>query len=114
MSHAERPTVVVIAAKHWEIQWDNPSADSDGSYAVTSGVLQRITMGVVSSPEKKRESLLHEILHAIDKTYRTPKAEADEATIKLFASALFAVLVDNPVVANYIIQGAQLGGKETP
>ena len=97
------PRKIRVVGKDWKVIWDFKEVDTDGNFGQTSPVNLEIRLGSASTEQKKRETLLHEILHAIDFTLSSPKVSIKEPHIKLLAAGLFQVLTENPDVTAYII-----------
>jgi len=61
------------------------------------------------TPERERETLLHEIHHAVWDCYgiptTLPEAEREEGTIRPLSTGMYTVLLDNPWVVNYLFPG---------
>lgn len=66
---------------------------------ISGGPRQRIVLNADNAPETIRETLLHELLHAVDKSVRSGLTEDQVWQI---ARGLFAVFRGNPGVLRYL------------
>lgn len=119
---AVRPVEVIICGQPFEISWDprhgrklhedDPDYWGLGSTAVAE---QRIVIrGVEQGVYQERETVLHEILHAVinmtaQRDRFAPieggdKDKASEPVVDAMATALLAVLRDNPQVVGWLTE----------
>src|SRR3990167_4626607 len=102
------PGTLKMGGAQWQLDTTLEAAtvlSDNGDYGQTDEAKQRIRIDVGKPSDKVGESLLHEVIHAIHAAYFTPSERPDEAYIKTFTAGLFAVLRDNPLVAQVITRG---------
>lgn len=88
-----------IIGKTYSINWvDKPILRADECGACDFE-RQTITVQNGYHAEQERDTLLHEVLHGIE---HEMGLELDEATVRLMATGLFAVLKDNPWFMDYL------------
>lgn len=83
-----------------DYNWDNQS-----SYA---GIAEhgnlRITITERRAPSKQKETLVHEVVHAILNTYDLHDRTADEHFVEVFSVALMDTLQRNPDLVSYVVE----------
>ncbi len=94
-TNSGKPESVYILGKEWRIL----DKESDGAYGLCIERALEIHIGRDLSDELERDTVLHEILHAIDWTVGTKLTEKQVGTI---ASGLYAVLKENPNLVEYL------------
>ena len=98
-----KPKKVVVAGQDFEIVWDDEAADEESNFGSTSDAFRRIRIGAATPQTKLRETLLHEVLHAIQHTHLIVKNRLPEQTVKLLSTVLYDTLRRNPEVAEAIL-----------
>jgi hypothetical protein len=63
----------------------------------------RIVVRDIDGMEERRESVLHELLHALEKATATP---LEEEQVCRFGRGLFAILRDNPALVRWLMEDA--------
>lgn len=88
----------------------NPLGEQLGA---SSAVEQRIIIATGTPPEQEADTLLHEIIHAIDYTIQI---DLTERQVHALTGALFAVFRDNPGLAERLLltSGAVLDEPVSP
>ena len=94
-----------IGAVDWTLELDE-RADEDEIYGVTLADKQLIRISPALTGWKARETVIHELLHAITRTAWTPKDKAalTEEQVKLVAGLLTGIVRDNPVLMSWLTQ----------
>lgn len=109
------PSKVQIGSQTWEIIEKARKGDlslSEDSFGYTMHRENLIVLDSSMSPSRKRQTLLHEILHAIRYSFGSPVTprKTDEAEtwehyyIAMYEEGLLLVLRDNPEVLDYLLQ----------
>ncbi len=89
-----------ILGKTFEILWvDEVAEDAIG---MCETFRQRITMSKGLPVETEQDTLLHEVIHAVDETMGTSLTEQQ---VLALASGLIAVLRDNKEFTEYLLNG---------
>ena len=102
----ELPTRIKIGGAIWQTESDATAQDrlkEENNYGVTVEAKQVIRIDMTCSPAKRQESLLHELIHAIEASFLSPPDRTEERRIKTFTAGLFQVLRDNPDVVAFIL-----------
>ncbi len=63
---------------------------------------QKITLDEAITPERRRVSLLHELLHCCTELTHVTDGATEEATVTALAPALVQVLRENPALVAYL------------
>lgn len=105
-----------LIGKRHKIVWKDEIIDDDGD-AVLGMYTQRnklIQIQTGQTHDDERETVLHEILHALEEQMN---AEIPEAKLRQLAVGLYAALKDNPRLVDYLLEeesdgdaGTQSGG----
>lgn len=99
MSVAKRPFMSLrIAGKLHKVKW---GVDLEGDCGLMEFKPLRISVGRDMAPDEERESLLHEVMHAIE--YQQG-LELKEDQIRQLSIGLFEVLRNNPKLAHYLLE----------
>lgn len=86
-----------ILGKDWSVGWvDKTLGDSCGECRKQS---LELLVSTEASPDQQRDTLLHEVIHAID---YTAKLNMSEDQVHALAGLLLAVFRDNPEFAEYL------------
>lgn len=118
------PKSIKIGAKSYKVHWtaedwiNRPESQrGDSDWGVTDHKLLGIWINPELHPMNRRETLLHEILHALHANSggdvlsdMLPKhehsSEAEEYIVSRLEAPLLAVMIDNPSVIAFIMIGA--------
>jgi hypothetical protein len=93
-----RPAKLKILGKPFLIQWLTEGLDPDlVGECDSDGQVIRVRDG--QPPEQERDTLLHEITHAVDEAMGT---NLKEAQVRKIATGLLAVFLDNPRLMSYL------------
>ena len=102
----ELPETVKIGGARWTLVGDADAANrlkEDSLYGTMLESKQIIRIDTTNTEAKVAESLLHELIHAIQCAYITPGDRTEERFVKTFTAGLFQVLRDNPDVVAFIL-----------
>ena len=112
----ERPTDVRIGPFTWTIHVDDEmilaaeDAAGEGRFGITAPRTHRILVATASRPEQAiRETVVHELLHAINVTYsiKVPEygdqGEKEETAVATLATPLLEVLQRNPMLLRWLV-----------
>lgn len=104
------PTSVTVLGQKYAIQvWtdpqepmgqQDPNATSFG-WSDHARHLIRVRDHGFQSPQAARDTLLHEVVHAVDFMVKTPMEEAD---IHRFSAVLLDVLRSNPKIVSFLLE----------
>ena len=61
----------------------------------------RIRLSAVNEPSRQKETLIHELIHAISDAY---DSELDERQVSTLSRGLYAAFVDNPKLLAYLAE----------
>jgi len=79
------------------IDWDKDDSDEASLYGTHSSKTQRIKLASDMSVERKKEVLLHEVIHAIwDQWMVHEEGFKEEEVVRALAIGLTTVFKDNP------------------
>lgn len=111
-----RPGDVRIGPFTWTLHYDDETlidaqdTDGQGRFGMTAPRTHRITVAVASRPEQAiRETVVHEVLHAINVTYslKVPEhgdpGEKEEQAVATLATPLLEVLQRNPLLLRWLV-----------
>lgn len=112
--YPKMPTEVQVGTQLWIIEERNRNTDSalsDDAYGYTLHRDSLIIIDSLSSPSRKRQTLLHELLHAVRHTMGSPispKNEDDSDVwehffISMYEEGLLLIIRDNPKVLEYLL-----------
>ena len=93
-----RPSRIKVLGKPFTIKWLTEGLDADLLGECDSDK-QLISVRDGQPPEQEEDTLLHEVLHAIDEAMGL---KMKEAQVKGCATGLLAVLKDNPSFASFL------------
>lgn len=108
------PTEVQIGTQLWTIEERNRNKDSalsDDAYGYTLHRDSLIIIDSLATPSRKRQTLLHELMHAVRHSLGspiTPKSDDDSDTwehffIGMYEEGLLLIIRDNPKVLDYLL-----------
>lgn len=90
------PTEVKVVGKRYAIQY----LDAIGMQGDCNNQKQIIRIEKGNALEQEQDTVLHEILHAVDYAMQTKLKEAQVAAL---ATGLLAVMKENPVLMEYLL-----------
>ena len=90
------PTTITILSHEYEIRLEDPAAWSDKYGHMVEGD-QVIHINETAHPQQTVNTLMHEIIHAID---AMTTQSLEEKQVNTLATGLVAVFRDNPGLAN--------------
>lgn len=105
-----RPEKLKLGNHDYTIEWGYIPFDCEFLYGRTNPrlTLMEINDGVAKS--QQRDTLLHEILHAvITETHLTFDGNAEEEIIRVVTPLLLGVLRENPGVVKWLSEGVRRG-----
>lgn len=85
-----------ILGKRHRIAWDAQLEDNDGEFDLTRNLIS-VAEGLAHDEE--RDTLLHEITHAVEKQLN---CSIPEEKLRLIVTGLYAVMKDNPKLVDYL------------
>ena len=108
------PAIVQIGSQTWQIVERTKNFDGmldEGSYGYTLHRENMIVLDATCAPSRKRQTLLHEILHAIRYSFGNPTIpkKTDDADvwehyyIAMYEEGILLVLRDNPEILAYLL-----------
>jgi len=99
-------STVQIGALDWCLDVDDRTADEEEAYGVTIGTKSTIRVSPNLPKWKLKDTVLHEIIHAINLTFLPPKDKGvmSEAQVKFMAVALTTVFRANPALARWLVE----------
>lgn len=95
------PPVIRILGFDWDIKEDKHVAHEGGIFGSTHTFSQTIFLDPAAPQQKKEQTLLHEMMHAIwwqtglNKRYTKEKEIIEEEIIGALAQGLYQILKDN-------------------
>lgn len=95
------PSAVRIIGKSWSVTYAE-SSDLPDEFGHCDRFRQAIKVDKDAHDEQQRDTLLHEVLHALDHELDT---KLSERQIRLTATGLLCVLRENPRLLAYLIDG---------
>jgi hypothetical protein len=109
------PKKVVVGTQTWEIVERSRTNDgmlSEDNFGYTLQKDNKIFIDVDISPSRKRQTLLHELFHAVRFTmggYSAPKKSDDVDTwehyfIAMYEEGMLSVLQNNPEVLSFLLE----------
>jgi Zn-dependent peptidase ImmA (M78 family) len=114
IKYPKMPTEVQIGTQLWAIEERNRNKDSalsDDAYGYTLHRDSLIIIDSLATPSRKRQTLLHELMHAVRHTMGspiTPKNDDDSDVwehffIGMYEEGLLLIIRDNPKVLDYLL-----------
>lgn len=118
VKYPKMPTKVKIGTQNWTVIERSSSIDdalSSSAYGYTLTRSSTIILDVDAPPSRKRQTLLHELLHAIrysmgNTTIPSPNDDESKTTdawehyfIGIYEEGVLAILRDNPQVTAYLL-----------
>lgn len=110
---AQLPERIKIGGHWWSVKSggdEDIRLKDENTYGETDERNFAISIDSRRPGERQAESLLHEVLHAVECTWLTPKDRSMESVVKANTAGLLQVLRDNPEVVTFIMGGQD--GKE--
>jgi hypothetical protein len=98
-------TSLRIAGKRHAVMWDVKPA-SENEYGEYCPVTLQIRVCSGLAPDEERETLLHEVLHAVAAQTDTDMPEAKHGR---FSVGLFEALKNNPKLVSYLFEDGEDG-----
>jgi hypothetical protein len=109
------PKQVQIGSQTWDIIERSKALDGmldEGSYGYTQHRENLIIIDATAAPSRKRQTLIHEIFHAIRYSFGNPvlPKKTDDADIwehyfiGMYEEGMLLVLRDNPDVLQYLLE----------
>lgn len=118
VKYPKMPTKVKIGTQNWTVIERSSNMDdalSSSAYGYTLTRSSTIILDVDAPPSRKRQTLLHELLHAIrysmgNTTIPSPNDDESKTTdawehyfIGIYEEGVLAILRDNPQVTAYLL-----------
>lgn len=95
------PSPIRVLGKPYRLEAVPSNGIADGSYGSCEDGKQRICIAADLPPELEQDTVLHELLHAIDYAMQL---KLSERQISALASGLMALISDNPDLAQYLLR----------
>lgn len=102
----KRPLRVKVIGKQYRIVYEprgGALVTEEGEYGECNFDKQLITVLEGQPLESEQDTVLHEILHAVDGAMIDEKDQASETVIRRLATGLLAVIKDNPSLTRYLV-----------
>lgn len=97
------PTEITICGFVWHIIEDSDSLKDTDAYGETRYTKDEIAIDVRGRSEQRiRQTVMHEMLHAISSMLLGPDDRLQERQVKALATGLFDTFAHNPEVIDYI------------
>lgn len=93
-----KPTSVRVLARQYAIEWGTTPKNTCG---ICDNQKQLIKINGKAHHDLQQDTLLHEILHAIDEHM---DSKMEEKRVNRLASLLLLVLKENPLVTEYLFK----------
>ncbi len=87
-----------IIGKRHRVVWDAPLTENDGEIDFERNV---ISIAPNLPHDEERDTVLHEITHAVEKQLN---CRIPEEKLRIIVTGLYAVLKDNPRLATYLLE----------
>ena len=97
------PTKLRIIGKTFQIKTFEPNPLANGLQGFHDSNLQVITLQTGNGFDDARDTLLHEVIHAIDYGIQV---NLEERQVHALASGLYAVMRDNPDFVAWLMENA--------
>ena len=98
-----RPSMVKVGPYLYDIIYRHPVSDSEELYGLTINRDHRIIVGTDQSDLASKDTLLHELLHAVMWTSGAFRHVGDEEqVVTVMATCLLGVLRDNPELVAHL------------
>lgn len=100
-----RPARLRILGKQYKIVYEprgGTLVESEHEYGECDFDKQTLTILEGQPLESEQDTVLHEVLHAVDGAMIDEKDQASEAVIRRVATGLLAVIKDNPRFLSYL------------
>ena len=103
MAKLKLPPYAKVAHRKYRIEvWCHKAAQASQRYGECSSVEAVIRIDESLDAEKARDTLLHEVLHAIYAEYRLEDEDKEERTVSTIATALTQVMVDSAELRKWL------------
>jgi hypothetical protein len=100
------PTAVKVAGWVYAIQPMTTEESRDTQlHGHCSNTKRVIHVDTSFGPKTAASTLIHEIIHAIFDCFGRPDDDCEERTVGIVESGIVSVIVDNPTVVEWIIEG---------
>jgi len=96
------PESLRILGMTWTVVSPNGRLDEDGLYGETVPSKNEIRISTQCPLQRQQESLIHEVIHAIDKSLMTNDTGLREEQVKILGVGLYQVIRDNPEFLEFI------------
>ena len=96
------PKQVKIGAVIWTLEENEDDLEDDNNWGDTNSRRFRIRIHRDLPPSKKRETLLHELIHACDRSTLSLDDGLKEAQVKVISHSLMALFVDHPAILEFL------------
>lgn len=114
VKYPKMPTKIKVGTQLWAIEERNRNKDStlsDDAYGYTLHRESLIVIDSLAVPSRKRQTLLHELMHAVRHSIGspvTPKNDDDSDTwehffIGMYEEGLLSIIRENPDVLEYLL-----------
>ena len=91
------------------VDWDKTSAQESNLFGTQNAQTQRMKIATDASDERKREVLLHEIIHAVYDQWMPTQVElkdmSEETIVNSIAIGLTTVFNENPLLKKDLFKG---------
>jgi hypothetical protein len=94
-----KPRQVRIIGKTYSILWTSGKPLDDGDLGELDPATQRMSIRVGQPLEQEQDTVLHEVIHAIDNELNLGLREAQ---VRSLATGVLAVMKDNPRFSTYL------------
>lgn len=104
--HGKVPRLIKVGPFYYEVKrWKRMPADNSEAWGMCDRATNVILLSEVPGPQKQREVLLHEVLHAIYGTTGLCSKDnvPEEMVVTDMSPALLQVLRDNPDLVDYLV-----------
>lgn len=101
-----KPKTIRVLGKEYRVEWDAVIDNPDPEAITTGDNLQpilRIRIHKGLALDEERETLIHELVHAVENQLDLPMSEK---TVRRLSVGLYALLRDNPKLRSYLFKGA--------
>lgn len=96
------PTQVNVLGKTYAIEWPPHIYDDAGEQSGTSSARHQVIKVATSHhPEQQQDTLLHEIVHAVDEEMGT---KLEEEQVARLSTGLLQIMKSNPDVVAFILR----------
>lgn len=104
------PNKVRIMGVDWTIEEHTDAELSErAKYGETIHGLKLIKVDIKTHPSKVRETLLHELIHAVTESMTDQDTCLSEFQVRVTANGLRQIFADNPWVLKYLAESRESG-----